>query len=569
MTRERFAMIRNNTLWALLLLVGYASTVHAAIDPAATKEIDAVFVDLDKPGSPGCALGVIDDGQLSYARGYGMASVEHSVPNTPTIVFDIGSTSKQFTATAVLLLAQEGKLTLDDDVRRFVPELPQYQRPITIRHLLNHTSGLRDYLGLFSLAGISFESTTTEKHALDFIVRQKALNFAPGDEFLYSNSGYLLLSVIVQRISGKSFPDFVKERIFDPLGMTHSLVLDDHDKIVPHRAMGYSRRPGGGFMIDMSNFEQTGDGAVLSTVEDLARWDRNFYDPKVGGQVWLAAMHTTGRLSNGKDLIYAAGLEVDSYKGLRRVAHGGAWAGYRAELVRFPDLRRSIVCICNAGTASDPGALTARVAAVLFKKEFAAFDAKRAPNRALAAATRNVDETQAKSAVGLYRNGKTGDLRRISFADGKLRLDSLPSQNRELAPLGANLFAIVGQEEPTVELVNVDGTSSLHFVRTDGTRNVFDTIQGFEPTPDALAEFQGRYFSDELNVVCDMSIEAGRLVVANPNGVKRPMFPTYRDAFFVSSGTQFEFQRDGNGHVNGFNVSAGRIRNVRFVRRDS
>ncbi|MDX2044881.1 MAG: serine hydrolase domain-containing protein, partial [Acidobacteriota bacterium] len=249
-----------------------------------TAKVDAIFASFDKPDSPGCALGIIKDGKLIYARGYGKANLEHGIPNGSKLVYDIGSTSKQFAAASILLLAQSGKLSLEDDVRKFIPELPSYQKTILIRHLIHHTSGLRDYLTLFSLAGINFDDTTTEADALKIIIRQKALNFTPGDEWLYSNSGYFLLSIIIKRASGKSYLEFAKEHIFDPLGMKHTLVLDNHKRIVPMRATGYSPNPKGGFQTEMSNFEQTGDGAVLTSVEDLLLWDQNFYEPKVGGK---------------------------------------------------------------------------------------------------------------------------------------------------------------------------------------------------------------------------------------------------------------------------------------------
>src|SRR5262245_41817068 len=254
-----------------VLFIGYSALAQDGVKDANSlnAKVDAVFAQYDKPDSPGCALGVIKDGKLVYARGYGMANLEHGVPNGPKLVYDIGSTSKQFAAASVLLLAKQGKLSLDDDARKHIPELPAYQKPITIRHLLHHTSGLRDYLTLFSLAGVNFDDTTTEKDALDIIIRQKALNFTPGDEWLYSNSGYFLLSIIIKRASGKSFAEFAKENIFDQLGMKHTLILDNHKRIVPMRATGYSPDPRGGFQIEMSNFEQTGDGAVQTSIEDL------------------------------------------------------------------------------------------------------------------------------------------------------------------------------------------------------------------------------------------------------------------------------------------------------------
>lgn len=556
--------MQRKCLWPLVLVFGHATAQEVAA-PAFVAGIDAIFADLDKPDSPGCALGVIEDGRLSYARGYGMANLEHAVANDSTIVFDIGSTSKQFTATAILLLAQDGKLSLDDDVRRYVPELPQYQRPITIRHLLHHTSGLRDYVSLFWLAGVSFERTTTEQDALDYIVRQKALNFAPGDEFVYSNSGYVLLSIIVQRVSGKSFPAFAQERIFEPLGMTNTIVLNDHNRIVPRRAWGYSRRSSGGFMIDMSNFEQTGDGGVLSTIEDLAKWDRNFYDPKVGGEAWLRSMHETGKLNNGQDLIYAAGLEIDRYKGLRRVKHGGVWAGYRAELLRFPDQRLSVVCLCNAGVASTPSTFAMKVATLYLEKELAAFDAQAPRTAARTPSPRRVSDAEAKAWAGTYRDSVGGGLRRITVTDGKLRLDSFSTQSRELTALAKNRFA--GQEGLFVEFMTHEAGVSLHITRMNESPRIYEKVAAYEPASSELAAFAGRYFSEELDAAYELGVRDGQLFVTFPDRVEDLLVPTFKDSFSTPDGAQLEFHRDAVNNVPGFAIQSGRIRGVEFTRR--
>ena len=362
-------------LAALILLAVLATTgLSQSADGVATK-VDAIFTNFDKPDSPGCALGVIKDGKLIYARGYGKANLEHGIANGSKLVYDIGSTSKQFAAASILLLAQAGKLSLEDDVRKFIPELPSYQKPILIRHLIHHTSGLRDYLTLFNLAGVNFDDTTTEADALKIIQRQRALNFTPGDEWLYSNSGYFLLSIVIKRASGKSYPEFAKEHIFDPLGMKHTLVLDNHKRIVPTRATGYAPNPKGGFQTEMSNFEQTGDGAVMTSVEDLLLWDQNFYEPKVGGKAFLDVMHAVGAFNDGKKHDYASGLFIEEYKGLRKVSHGGSWAGYRSELLRFPDQKFSVVCLCNLGTVN-PSGFAQRVADIYLADQFKATENK-------------------------------------------------------------------------------------------------------------------------------------------------------------------------------------------------
>jgi CubicO group peptidase (beta-lactamase class C family) len=347
-------------LLALAVLVGIGEPVSGQV---ATR-LDSVFARFTAPGSPGCALGVLQDGRLSYSRGYGLASVELGVPITPRTVFDIGSVSKQFTAMAVLLLAQDGKLSLDDEIQKYLPEIPRYATSITIRHLLHHTSGLRDYIDILGSSGVQEEMVTTDRDALEALARQKGTNFPPGAEFLYSNSGFFLVSVIVQRASGKSLRDFAVERIFAPLGMSHTQFVERHDRIVPAKAGSYAEAGGGGFRLALANWEQTGDGAVNTTVEDLVAWVGNFSSGRVGGLAAIRELETPGLLNDGKPISYALGLRVSTYRGLRQVSHGGAWAGFRAELDRYPDQGTSVIVLCNLAE-SDPWLLAARVADVL------------------------------------------------------------------------------------------------------------------------------------------------------------------------------------------------------------
>jgi CubicO group peptidase (beta-lactamase class C family) len=553
---------------ATLFLALSASAQESGKDAnSLNAKVDAIFAQYDKPDSPGCALGVIKDGKLVYARGYGMGNLEHSVPNGPKLVYDIGSTSKQFTAASVLLLAQQGKLSLDDDARKYIPELPAYQRPITIRHLLHHTSGVRDYLTLFSLAGVNFDDTTTERDALDIITRQKALNFAPGDERLYSNSGYFLLSIIIKRAGGKSFPEFAKENIFDQLGMKHTLILDNHKRTVPMRATGYSPSPRGGFQIEMSNFEQTGDGAVQTSIEDLSLWDQNFYEPKVGGKAFLGQMQTVGALNNGEKRDYASGLFIGEYKGLRRVSHGGSWAGYRAELARFPDQKFSVACLCNL-SAANPSMLAMKVADIYLAEEIKALEFKKAkevgsaPSGGLTG-TVVIAEEKLKEKAGIYRSLTNGELRRITLREGNLWIDDLTMLTSSLKPFSETQF-IAGPDGSWVEFKSAGAKTQLHLSRNNRRPETFERVEAFEPSAGQLNEFVGSYYSEELNTTYKMSVEEGRLFVVDRNGVKRPLTPTIRDSFTIISGRQFEFSRDAAGKVSGFAVHAGRIRNVRF-----
>jgi len=331
-------------------------------------DVDSVFSFVERD-APGCALGVVQGGILAYGRGYGLANLDWGIPITTSTVFDIGSVSKQFTATALALLELDGVLSLDDDVRKWIPELPEYGSAITIRHLLNHTSGIRDYLTLMSLAGFEYANVFDELDGVEVIARQKGLNFEPGSEYLYSNSGYLLLANIVRRATGKSLRVFLEERVFEPLGMSGTSIWDDNTEILRERATGYAPADGGWEIDHAWNFQMGGDGQVITSVEDLLKWDRNFYQPSVGGPGLLDRLHTRGVLNDGDTIPYALGLTLGEYRGLRRVQHGGSWAGFRAILARYPEQKTSVIVLCNRGDAN-PGLYANAVADAVLTEAF-------------------------------------------------------------------------------------------------------------------------------------------------------------------------------------------------------
>jgi CubicO group peptidase (beta-lactamase class C family) len=429
---------------ALAALAG-PGFAQESLSPAQRARIDSVFSAFNS-NTPGCALGVYRNGAIAYSRGYGMANLEHNIPITAATLFDIGSTSKQFTATSILLLAQDDKLSLDDEVRKWIPGLPDYGAPVTIRQLLHHTSGIRDYLTLMSLRFTSFDGVTTDRDALDLIVRQKELNFRPGSEYLYSNSGYFLLSEIVKRASGQSLRVFATQRIFAPLGMTASHFHNDHTMIVPLRATAYAPR-GTGYAVSMSGFEQTGDGAVHTSIDELLAWDNNFYTPKVGGQKLLDELHVRGVLNKGDTITYARGLMLGEQRGLRTVSHGGSWAGYRAELLRFPAQHTSIAVLCNVANGN-PSGRARRVADVLFESQMTALPAD-AENRAA------LPQPPPRAPANLDRAEYSGDfyspeldiVYRIRAKDGALYLErlgntALPLNWRAPDEFGASGFVL-------------------------------------------------------------------------------------------------------------------------------
>ncbi|MEM1434398.1 MAG: serine hydrolase [Pseudomonadota bacterium] len=346
-----------------LVLIGGGAQSAYALSPDRIATIDSILADLDSTHSPGCAVGVYRRGQLEFARGYGMASLEHRRPIGPDTVFYAGSVSKQFTAAAVLLAARDGHLALDDAVGDWFPELPAYADDIRVSELLHHTSGLRDYLTLMALAGVPFETPVEADWILQLVARQKATNFAPGTRFLYSNTGYILLAELIERATGRTLRAFAREKIFGPLGMTATDFHDDGDRIVTRRAPAYAREESSLVVRWSPSFDQIGSGGLLTTIEDLARWDRSFYDGRLGDDFW-AAMQRTGTLRDGTALNYAAGLRVDQQGTARRIQHGGAIFGYRAMLSRFPESELTVALLCNLASA-DPGRRAEAIAAAL------------------------------------------------------------------------------------------------------------------------------------------------------------------------------------------------------------
>lgn len=359
--RLRFAMV-------LGLAVASARATSVAAQPrltevdSASRWVDSVFAPYSSTSSPGCAVGVVRDGELAFAKGYGMADLEHDTPITPSTRFYIASLSKQFTAMSIVLLAREGRLSLDDWIRRWVPEVPSFGPPITLRQLLHHTSGLRDYFTLLALSGWPSDGLLTERQFLDLVSRQKSLNFTPGDEFLYSNTGYALLALVVERASGQSLRDYAESHIFAPLGMTHTEFRDDHTELIPHRAVGYQPSASGGYRISQPELDVVGDGGVFSTIDDLAKWDANFESGRVGGKGGVAEMEEPGRLNNGQSVPYALALTVGSTAGLKTYSHRGAYGGYRSAMLRIPERHLSVITLCN--TSSAPATLADQVATI-------------------------------------------------------------------------------------------------------------------------------------------------------------------------------------------------------------
>lgn len=548
-------------------LVLSAQETTAAIAPDA--RVDAIFAAYDRADGPGCAVGAYRDDRLIYAKGYGLADLERRVPITSASVFDIGSTSKQFTAAVVVLLAQEGKLSLDDDVRRFLPELPVYERPITIRHLLHHTSGLRDYIGLLEFSGHQIDDVTTPGDALRIIAKQRALNFTPGAQHLYSNSGYFLLSIIVERVTGRSLRDEAQDRIFGPLKMRHTSYLGSYDDVIPDRALAYAPR-GDGYHVDVSRWLQLGDGAVFTTVEDMLLWDRNFHTPSVGGRALLDTMHTRGVLNDGTVLDYALGLMHGELRGQRTVRHGGSWGGYRAEFLRVPELHYGVAVFCNVAS-SNPVALADAVAEVHLADALGPV-AETTPAAAVPAAGAlsgvSVPAASLQRYVGSYRSLGGSNVFSFVVDGGSLRLTSpAPFGLVAITPTKFRVSGTPVAVEIEFDAPTQDAALAMRArINVEGEpEEVVSRIELVTPTAADLSAYAGGYVSDDLDGAWQVSVERNTLMVRYPGSAPIALRPLTKDEF-SGRGLTLTFQRDEGGTVIGAALSQGRARNIPFVR---
>ncbi|KPK75392.1 MAG: hypothetical protein AMJ79_11345 [Phycisphaerae bacterium SM23_30] len=329
--------------------------------------VDEVFGRFNEE-TPGAALAVIKDGQVVYKKGYGTAQLEYGAAIGPDTVFHVASVSKQFTAFAILLLAEEGKLSLDDDIREYLPEVGDLGKTITIRHLVHHTSGLRDQWVLLRMAGWRMDDVITTEHILKLVQRQQELNFEPGAEHLYCNTGYTLLAEIVARVSGQSFREWTAEHIFEPLGMTNTHFHDDHEMIVKNRAYSYRPVRDQGYKKAVLSFANVGATSLFTTAEDLAQWLLNFEEKKVGSAGVFEQMHKQGILNNAEEINYAFALNIGEYKGLKTVGHSGSDAGFRSYAARFPQQRFGVVVLSNVSN-SNPSGLARQVADIYLADE--------------------------------------------------------------------------------------------------------------------------------------------------------------------------------------------------------
>lgn len=548
----------------------YAMSVRRVEPVASTPEerVDQIMAPYDGDDRPGAAVVVMQSGEIVFSRGYGSAQLEYEIPITPSTIFHVASVSKQFTAFAVAMLAEEGVISLDDDIRRFFPELADFGDTITVRHLIHHTSGLRDQWALLGMAGWRLDDVITKDQIMRLLSRQRELNFEPGAEYLYSNSGFTLLAEIVARVTDQSFAEWTAENIFEPLGMENTHFHDDHQMIVPNRAYSYSRsRRRGGFSKAVLSFANVGATSLFTTAEDLARWERNLDSGVVGSADVLRQVHQRGVLNNGDTLGYAFGLGVGEYRGLRRVGHGGADAGFRSYVGRFPDQEFAVIVLANAGDF-DAGGRAMEIADIYLNGQFVVTPAEEEDGGESVAGVAEIDPAVFDAYSGDYElvpgfvlTFRRDEGRFFTRATGQREIEIYPSSDSTFFLTEVNARLTFHRES--------DGSVNRVTLHQGGDR-VGTRIIPWRPSPADLNSFVGSYYSNELETTYTLSVRESALVAQHQRHDDIVLNPV-PDGSFAGNIWFFgsvEFVRDDLDRVVAMKVSNGRVRNLVFVKQD-
>jgi CubicO group peptidase (beta-lactamase class C family) len=560
--------VKSTAKWLLLLaaLTGlWALSPKAApaqLGPERAARVDSVFADVNRTDGPGCALGVVRDGRLAYAKGYGIANLDSRRPITPSTTFYMGSVSKQFVAAAVVLAERDGHLSLDDPVRKWLPDLPEYDgRPIRLRHLIHHTSGLRDYLSLADLAAFDRGDYHDTGEYLDLVYRQQGLNFRPGAEYRYSNTNYLLLAEVVEAATGSTLREYADERLFEPLGMRSTHFHDDRTHVIRNRAVGYARAERRFEMVHPWDWEEVGSGGLYSSVEDLARWDHHFDTESVGGEGFTEQMTSRGVLANGDTLDYAFGLDIGTYRGQPVVEHGGAFTGFRTHYLRFPEAGRSVVVLCNLDEAN-PGTYARSVADIVLEGRLA--PREEGEKRAEDAPTTEITPDALEQYAGTYRSPEARRYVRFLVADGRLAAEASGDQY-SLRPVGPDRFAMDG---PPVEWAfegEGPGRPERAVLRSGGDTTTFRRVEIASYSAAERRSLAGRYHSQELGVDYRIRAEGDSLRLVQGDRDPTRLRPGVEDEFRFEGGV-IRLKREEET-VTGFTVHTPRAAGIRFERR--
>lgn len=526
-----------------LLFICLLSFTYGQVSDTLIKKIDAVFEEYDKTNSPGCALAIVKDGKIIYERGYGMSNLEYNIAISPSIsIFHIASISKQFTAAAIVKLSLEGKLSLNDDIRKYIPEVPDFGHTITFNNLIHHTSGIRDQWDLQGLAGWRNGDLITEKDILEMLGRQKTLNFLPGEEYNYCNTGFTLAAIAVKRITGISLRDYADSVFFKPLGMTSTHFHSDHSEITPNRTSAYNKDGKGKWKISIPVFDNYGATSLFTTVEDLAKWDENFYTKKIGGDAFIKLMLLTSELNDKTPQNYASGLVINTYKGYKTEGHSGADAGYRSNLLRFPDEHFSIILFANLANINT-SSLSYKVADLFLK------------DKSIQKPVFKVDSSILKNWAGEYFGMNTQSIIKLDVKNDRLQLgltELVPVNNTEF---NSQLFAVT---------FSGDSINTKLKISPKGSKTqTYNKVKRIKLSATDLQEYQGDFYSTELDTKYKLTIKDSSLQVKIPRDEETKITSFIKD-IFVDDGVIIRFSRNKKKIIDGFFLSTGRVRNLYF-----
>ncbi len=547
--------------FGLSVIVCILISTNAFAQPSEAAKVDKLFAAWDRKDSPGCVVLVRQDGKTLYERAFGMSHLELGVPLSLSSVFLLASVSKQFVVFLIMMLAQGGRISLDDDVRKYVPEVPNFGKTITIRHLIHHTSGLREDLTSFNLAGWRAGDVTTRDDFMRFVKNQKELNFEPGSEYLYCNTGYHLLAIIVERVTKQPMPEYAREQIFEPLAMKATVVRDNHRTLIPGLVSPYQvKLDGSAFGHARVAHDPPGASNIHSNVADLARWDQNYYDATVGGKKLIEQMHERFKLNNGKLTKYAGGLFIDEYRGLKTVSHTGWHGGYKTVILRVPEERFSVIILANQRECV-PLRLAKKVADIYLKERLEKGDVPQATQPA-------PDGARLAEFAGDYRVGQSlwhiGQDKQGLF----VQIDGGAEKKRLIASAAAEFFDVedgmryrfVNKKDDMLLEANVEKT------KLNGKR-----LRFVDPPAEKLAELTGTYRSAELGVFNTLEVRKGKVFMHTPKGemvlqfldggecIARP-----KDAYYSMAAVRFT--RNDAGAVTGYALTTERVRNLRYAK---
>lgn len=530
------------------------------------SKIDSIFKDYDDINKPGATIAVVKDQKIIFKKGYGSANLEYDIPNSPATIFHIASVSKQFTVFSILLLEKQGKLSFEDDIRKYIPEVPDFGETITLRHLAAHTSGMRDQWNLLAMAGWRLDDVITKEHILKLVSKQKELNFSPGEEYTYCNTGFTLLAEVVARVSGQSYAEFTQKNIFEPLQMTNTLFYDDHEKIVKNRAYSYyADADADGFKKSVLSYANVGATSLFTTVEDLALWSMNFSNTKVGDSAIINQMNTLAILNNGENFGGAYGQFVGQYKGLNEIQHGGADAGFRSYLTRFPDENFSVMVFSNSADFN-AGGIAHQVVDLYLKDKFVADSQEHKDT------TNSNDNTEPLVAItpnqlsGNYEI-QTGVVVEISVKNDSVYV--LQTWNNASYPIlntVGNTYEIPGTAVQFVFSALKEDQAQVLTVFQDGNETICKRVEKTDLSNIKVEDFTGDFYSEELSTTYSFTEADGKLIAKHSRLSDISLKPIKEDLFL--SGTWFfgqvEFIRDSKNTITGCKVSNGRVQNLYF-----